>query len=132
MENVNCLRCNFRHEDNGNCTAVGGFCTAVPASSCPLLRQYLGTELTPDDISKMKKDESRFAVGRWIYKRRHRGGIRIYEGKDEMGETHRISVDGRYTINDSYCSECGKLNESIWFNYCPNCGAKMVGGELND
>lgn len=21
MENVNCLRCHFRHEDNGNCTA---------------------------------------------------------------------------------------------------------------
>ena len=47
MENVNCLRCRFRHEDNGNCTAVGGFCTAVPAAYCPLLREYLDTELTP-------------------------------------------------------------------------------------
>ena len=26
MEKINCLRCNFRHTDNGNCTAVGGFC----------------------------------------------------------------------------------------------------------
>ena len=50
MENVNCLRCRFRHEDNGNCTAVGGFCTAVPAAHCPLLRQYLDTELTPEEI----------------------------------------------------------------------------------
>lgn len=41
MENVNCLRCHFRHKDNGNCTAVGGFCTAVPAAYCPLLREYL-------------------------------------------------------------------------------------------
>ena len=36
MEKVNCLRCRFRHEDNGNCTAVGGFCTAVAAAHCPL------------------------------------------------------------------------------------------------
>lgn len=50
MGNVNCLRCRFRHEDNGNCTAVGGFCTAVQAAHCPLLRQYLDTELTPEEI----------------------------------------------------------------------------------
>ena len=48
MENVNCLRCHFRHEDNGNCTEVGGFCTAVPAAHCPLLRQYLDTGMTPE------------------------------------------------------------------------------------
>lgn len=40
MGDVNCLRCKYRHTDNGNCTAVGGFCTAVPAAHCPLLRQY--------------------------------------------------------------------------------------------
>lgn len=50
MENVNCLRCHFRHEDNGNCTAVGGFCTVVTAAHCPLLREYLDTELTPEEI----------------------------------------------------------------------------------
>ena len=50
METVNCLRCRFRHEDNGNCTAVGGFCTAVAAAHCPLLREYLDTELTPEQI----------------------------------------------------------------------------------
>ena len=48
MGNVNCLRCCFRHEDNGNCTEVGGFCTAVPAAHCPLLRQYLDTGMTPE------------------------------------------------------------------------------------
>lgn len=48
MANVNCLRCHFRHEDNGNCTAVGGFCTAVQAAHCPLLRQYLDTGMTPE------------------------------------------------------------------------------------
>ena len=50
MGNVNCLRCRFRHEDNGNCTAVGGFCTAVAAAHCPLLQEYLDTGLTPEEI----------------------------------------------------------------------------------
>lgn len=50
MANVNCLRCRFRHEDNGNCTAVGGFCTAVTAAHCQLLREYLDTGLTPEEI----------------------------------------------------------------------------------
>lgn len=51
---VNCLRCKYRHTDNGNCTAVGGFCTAVPAAHCPLLREYLNTELTPEKITAMQ------------------------------------------------------------------------------
>jgi hypothetical protein len=54
MENVNCLRCHFRHEDNGNCTAVGGFCTAVPAAHCLLLRQYLDTGMTPEQCENAK------------------------------------------------------------------------------
>lgn len=62
MENVNCLRCHFRHEDNGNCTAVGGFCTAVPAAHCPLLREYLDTELTPEEVSELVKDWSDFCT----------------------------------------------------------------------
>lgn len=56
MEKNNCLRCNFRHTDNGNCTAVGGFCTAVPAAHCPLLRQYLDTGLTPEEV--LPKDKA--------------------------------------------------------------------------
>ena len=54
MGNVNCLRCRFRHEDNGNCTAVGGFCTAVQAAHCPLLRQYLDTGMTPEQCENAK------------------------------------------------------------------------------
>ena len=53
MGNVNCLRCRFRHEDNGNCTAVGGSCTAVPAAHCPLLREYLDTGLEPEKINDL-------------------------------------------------------------------------------
>lgn len=62
MGNINCLQCKFRHPDNGNCTGVGGFCTAVPAAHCPLLRQYLGTGLTPEQAANAKTIiESAFA-----------------------------------------------------------------------
>lgn len=33
----NCIGCEWMHPDNGNCTIVGGFCTAVPAAHCPLI-----------------------------------------------------------------------------------------------
>lgn len=65
--------------------------------------------------------------GRWLYKHRHRGGFRTYVGYDELGEKHSVRVDERYEIDEPYCSECGKLNESVWLNYCLNCGAKMDG-----
>lgn len=62
MENVNCLQCKFRHPDNGNCMEVGGLCTAVPAAYCPLLRQYLGTLMTPEQVANAKTIiESAFA-----------------------------------------------------------------------
>ena len=62
METLNCMRCKYRHEDNGNCTAVGGFCTAVPAAHCPLLRQYLGAGMTPEQAANAKTIiESAFA-----------------------------------------------------------------------
>ena len=54
MEKINCLRCNFRHTYNGNCTAVLGFCTAVPAAHCPLLREYLDTGLEPEAVETVK------------------------------------------------------------------------------
>lgn len=62
MEAVNCLRCEYKDADNGNCTAVGGFCTAVPAAHCPLLRQYSGTGMTPKQAANAKTIiESAFA-----------------------------------------------------------------------
>ena len=37
----NCIKCHYIHPDNGNCTAVGGFYTAVPAAYCPLIPELL-------------------------------------------------------------------------------------------
>lgn len=42
METVNCMLCDCRHNDNGNCTSV-------PAAHCPMLRAYLNTGLTPEE-----------------------------------------------------------------------------------
>lgn len=51
MKTVNCMQCDYRHKNNGNCTAVGGFCTSVPAAHCPMLQAYLNTGLTPEECT---------------------------------------------------------------------------------
>lgn len=50
----NCIGCPYIHPDNGNCTAVGGFCTAVPAAHCPLIPE-LRAEL---EQVKRERDEA--------------------------------------------------------------------------
>ena len=50
---VNCKRCEYMDADNGNCTAVGGFCTAVPAAHCPLLQEYMDAWLTPAEVHSL-------------------------------------------------------------------------------
>lgn len=67
--------------------------------------------------------------GQWEWKKRRKGGFRKYTGIDSMGETHTVTVDERHEINDPFCPYCGKINDSIWLNFCPNCGEKMDGEE---
>ena len=90
MEKANCLRCNFRHEDNGNCTAVGGFCTAVPAAHCPLLRQYLDTRLTPENVEALKLS----AMGKAIAEITEFDGLPI----DRLRELAEADKDGRLVV----------------------------------
>ena len=58
IEKPNCIGCHHIHPDNGNCTAVGGFCTAVPAAHCPLIPE-LRAEL---EQVKRELDEAREAI----------------------------------------------------------------------
>lgn len=75
----NCASCTYFHAGNGNCTAVGGFCTAVPAAKCPLLGEYLKTGLMPNDVLDLigahgmailelveAKEREKVRHGRWI------------------------------------------------------------------
>lgn len=65
--------------------------------------------------------------GRWDWKHRHKGGFHKYTGVDAFGETHTITVDERFECDEPYCPNCGKWNESIYLNFCPNCGVDMRG-----
>lgn len=87
METLNCIRCDFRHKDNGNCTAVGGFCTAVTAAHCPMLQKYLDTGLGPDEVTALQKDWSDLCtiVGEC-------GGI------DRLRELAEANKDGRVVV----------------------------------
>ena len=69
--------------------------------------------------------------GEWDMKHRHHGGFRRYTGRDDFGEEHTITVDERFECDEPYCPKCGKWNESVWRNFCPNCGADMRGA-VND
>lgn len=126
MENVNCLRCRFRHKDNGNCTAVGGFCTAVPAAHCPLLREYLdGGQLMAKYITKEAALNTIFSeppeahYPSWYAER-----IKALPIADVMPVVH-----GRWIHHDDgvvTCSQCGNAESSDSY-YCRYCGAKMDG-----
>ena len=52
----NCVNCEHMHKDNFNCTAVGGFCTAVPAAHCPKLKELIEKEAASQ--SKEVKDDT--------------------------------------------------------------------------
>lgn len=100
---IACLGCGHEH----NCSTQG----------CALIREAV-EELSAADVRPVVR-------GRWEWRHRHRGGFRRVTGEDDFGVSHTITVDERYEIDDPYCPSCGKLNESIFLNYCPNCGADM-------
>ena len=73
--------------------------------------------------------------GHIIWKRRHRGGFRHakclhrfcnFVIEDNAPCKHIAKIDDRYTTDEPYCSECGKLLGDF-LNYCGNCGARMDG-----
>lgn len=81
-----------------------------------------------DDLKCLPPADVRpVARGKWNWRHRHRGGFRRWTGEDDFGIRHTITVDQRYEIDDPYCPFFGKLNESVFLNYCPNCGAEMIG-----
>lgn len=99
METLNCMRCKYRHEDNGNCTAVGGFCTAVTAAHCPLLRDFLDAGLTPAEVHSMS--------GEWGAMMSVLNGIGSYDRLRELAEADKA---GRLVV-----LPC-KVGDIVWAN----------------
>ena len=122
MGNVNCLRCHFRHEDNGNCTAVGGFCTAVQAAHCPLLRQYLDTGMTPEafqsfvvffqDLIGNQKASEALDNFRQLVKANRDGRLVVLPFTSGRTLLCKENIDSPRLMKDvelaiRYCSSCG-------------------------
>lgn len=96
-ESVDCLRCRFRHEDNGTCAAVGGFCTAVPAAHCPLLRQYLDTGMTPEAFQSYV-----------VFLQDLIGNQKASEALDRFRQLVKADRDGRLVV-----PPC-KVGDTVW------------------
>jgi hypothetical protein len=62
----NCVNCEHIHRDNFNCTAVGGFCTAVPAAHCPKLKELMAEKAASQEkqANVPQRDHSEF-LERW-------------------------------------------------------------------
>ena len=56
--------------------------------------------------------------------------VEVVHGR--WGEYVVVGYDGINVIWARPCSNCGYENRAFATNYCPNCGAKMDGGEKND
>ena len=122
MGNVNCLRCRFRHEDNGNCTEVGGFCTAVPAAHCPLLRQYLDTGMTPEAFQSYV-----------VFLQDLIGNQKASEALDRFRQLVKADKDGRVVVlpftsgrtllcKENIDSPRLMKNIELAIRYCSSCG----------
>lgn len=104
----NCIGCHYIHPDNGNCTAVGGFCTAVPAAYCPLIPELLSraeaAEARAEVAEKKAADVAPVVHGEWV---------------GSNNEEICLTVK---------CSVCG-MSQPLWakrdYKFCPDCGAKM-------
>jgi hypothetical protein len=90
IEKPNCIGCHHIHPDNGNCTAVGGFCTAVPAAHCPLIPELR------DELEQVKRERH----GRWFFK--YPNGWAC----SRCGEWG-LMIDNRGIYKSSYCPNCG-------------------------
>lgn len=113
MEPVNCLRCSFRHTDNGNCTASGGFCTAVPAAYCQLLRRYEDTGLTPESVEALKLS----MMGKAISEITEFNGLPV----DRLRELAEADKEGRAVI-----LPC-KLGAAVYTEFCGEGVEKRIG-----
>ena len=113
----NCIGCHHMHPDNGNCTAVGGFCTAVPAAHCPLipalqaenekLRAELEQVKRERDVAQVTLAETSGLAG---------GVVQTLFGVplERMRELARAELEGRIVLRSAgagkKCGSCGHFH----------------------
>lgn len=94
-----------------------------------------GIVFSISDVRLLAADVAPVRHGYIIWKRRRRGGFRHVKClhrfcnfviEDNAPCKHIAKIDERYTTDEPYCSECGKLLGDF-LNYCGNCGARMDG-----
>lgn len=116
--------CPMRHE-NGNCTAAGGFCTAVNDPICEALHnafncgEYSKIEWATMVVAKQttKHQQKTLEALREIHKK-------VIESEPVKHGHWERTADGA-----AWCSACKrKMNPSQYgYAYCGLCGAKMDG-----
>ncbi len=101
----NCVNCEHIHRDNFNCTAVGGFCTAVPAAHCPKLKGLMEKEAA-SQAKEVKDDTHAEFLERWAVELNNRnersvfpaalkvvkGLVVVYAASDDL-----VEVEGAMT-----------------------------------
>ena len=103
----NCVNCEHIHRDNFNCTAVGGFCTAVPAAHCPKLKELMDEKAASQkkQVNVPQRDHSEF-LERWAAELNNRnersvvptalgavkGLVVVYAASDDL-----VEVEGAMT-----------------------------------
>lgn len=110
VEKPNCIGCHHIHPDNGNCTAVGGFCTAVPAAHCPLipeLRVELEQVKRERDAAQVTLAETSGLAG---------GVVQTLFGVplERMRELAKAELEGRIVLRSAgagkKCGSCGNFH----------------------
>lgn len=101
----NCVNCEYMHKDNFNCTAAGGFCTAVPAAHCPKLKELMEKE-DASQAKEVKDDTHAEFLERWAAELNNRnersvvpaalgavkGLVVVYAASDDL-----VEVEGAMT-----------------------------------
>ena len=101
----NCVNCEHMHKDNFNCTAVGGFCTAVPAAHCPKLKELMEKEAA-SQAKEGKDDTHAEFLERWAVELNNRnernvvptalkavkGIVVVYAASDDL-----VEIEGAIT-----------------------------------
>ena len=143
----NCVNCEHIHRDNFNCTAVGGFCTAVPAAHCPKLKELMEKEAA-SQAKEVKDDTHAEFLERWATELNNRnernvvpaaleavkGLVVVYAASDDLVEvegamTQEIGAyDGvKLTVSKSqgfYETTAGEPD--IEFRWCDDSSADSV------